>query len=297
MIIIGGATATGKSELAILCAKELNAEIISMDSMQIYKYMNIGTAKNTDAQCGIPHYMIDIREPWEEYSVSEYKKEALVVADNLKAQGKRVIFVGGTGLYASALLYPFNFGGVQKDSELRASLQEELDKFGKDYLYDKLCGIDKTAAEKMHPNNTRRVIRALEIAISGERKEANREQDARFSVYALSAKRDILYGRINARVEKMREQGLEEEVKGLLAMGVDFSCQSMQAIGYKEWKDSSLSKAEIFEKIKQNTRNYAKRQITWFKQYKQCDGLDASEGMQALRDRICADYYKKQAKI
>ena len=299
MILIGGATGAGKSKLGIEVCKKVNGEIISLDSMQIYKYMNIGTAKiMPDEMDGVVHHMIDFIEPTKEFSVSEYKRLAEITAAEIKSRGKVAVYVGGTGLYANAILFPFDFGKAEKNQDLRNELYDLLNKKGNTYLYNKLVEIDKVAADKIHPNNVRRVIRALEINYS-KGKDVNRIEGKKINqnidIYALVNERSKLYEIINNRVEIMREQGLENEVKTLLDMGVTYEHQSMQAIGYKEW--NLYSEVEmVYDKIKQHTRNYAKRQITWFKQYDSCIWLDANISISELSDTIAGNYYKNIAK-
>ena len=300
MIIIGGATGAGKTSLSIEVAKKINGEVISLDSMQIYKYMDIGTAKiKQNEMNGIPHHMIDIIEPSKDFSVSTYKQMALNIADEVMSRGKVPLFVGGTGLYANAILYPYDFGKTAKNEKLRKELTTILEEKGKEYLYNMLKKNDLASAENIHPNNTRRVVRALEIVLAKEEASlsgSDKEKviDDRISIYALIDNREKLYQRINQRVETMKKEGLEREVKDLLDMGVTFDAQSMQAIGYKEW-NLGLSKDDVYEKIKQHTRNYAKRQITWFKQYDNCNWLNADMGISALSDIISINYLNNGA--
>lgn len=273
LIIITGATASGKSDFAIDIAKSLDSEIISCDSMQIYKDFDIGTAKaSTIEMQGIQHHMIDIVKPTDNYSVGEYVSEVEKIFDKLYAQNKIPILCGGTGLYVEGVIYSFSFGNVS-DEGLRKSLELELEEKGAEYMYSKLYEIDKDDALKMHPNNTKRVIRALELYyLKGENKSQLKEKSLKYDVYLcnLNPPRQELYNRINLRVERMVERGLLEEVKGLLNQGVTFDNQSMKAIGYKEFKEyfeEQVPIDDVIEKIKQNSRHYAKRQITWFKRY------------------------------
>lgn len=273
LIIITGATASGKSDFAINIAKSLDSEIISCDSMQIYKDFDIGTAKaSTIEMQGIQHHMIDIVKPTDNYSVGEYVSEVEKIFENLYAQNKIPILCGGTGLYVEGVIYSFSFGNVS-DEGLRKSLELELEEKGAEYMYSKLYEIDKDDALKMHPNNTKRVIRALELYyLKGENKSQLKEKSLKYDVYLcnLNPPRQELYNRINLRVERMVERGLLEEVKGLLNQGVTFDNQSMKAIGYKEFKEyfeEQVPIDDVIEKIKQNSRHYAKRQVTWFKRY------------------------------
>lgn len=273
LIIITGATASGKSDFAIDIAKSLDSEIISCDSMQIYKDFDIGTAKaSTIEMQGIQHHMIDIVKPTDNYSVGEYVNDVEKIFENLYAHNKIPILCGGTGLYVEGVIYSFSFGNVS-DEGLRKSLELELEEKGAEYMYSKLYEIDKDDALKMHPNNTKRVIRALELYyLKGENKSQLKEKSLKYDVYLcnLNPPRQELYNRINLRVERMVERGLLEEVKGLLDQGVTFDNQSMKAIGYKEFKEyfeEQVPIDDVIEKIKQNSRHYAKRQITWFKRY------------------------------
>ena len=293
IVIIGGATASGKTSLGVEIAKMLDSEIISCDSMQIYRHMDIGTAKvTTEESHGIRHHMIDVVEPNCEYSVGEFAKEADKKISEIQSKGKIPVLVGGTGLYLDAILYPMSFGG-ERDEKLRKDLFDELEKFGKDYMYNKLKAIDPVDAAKIHPNNTKRVLRALEIYYStGEIKSdlVSKERQLRYDpcMVVLNPPREILYQRINSRVDKMFTEGLEKEVKTLVQNGVGFDFQSMQAIGYKEFSeyfDGLITLEQLKEKIKQNSRNYAKRQITWLKKYNFAKWFDPLTERQS-----CIDY-------
>ncbi len=276
ILFIVGPTAVGKSALAIQAAKLLNSEVISADSMQIYKYMDIGTAKVTESEMqGVKHHLINLVDPADSFSVAQYQANAVNCIENLFSKGKVPIVCGGTGLYIDSIIYPLNFSESAKNVTLRNELNEELQKFGAQYIHDKLALLDKTSAEKIHVNDTKRVIRALEINLD---KGNNRTQGEKiqpkydFLMLELNPEnRDELYHRINCRVENMVEQGLVEEIDALLSRGVDFDCQSMQAIGYKEFrlfKNNEISFDELKNLIMKNTRNYAKRQLTWFRKYK-----------------------------
>lgn len=297
MIVIGGATATGKSALGVEVAKRVDGEIIGADSMQIYRYMNIGTAKPTvEEKGGIVHHMIDIVEPDASYSVAEYKKQATEIIEDVKKRGKVPVIVGGTGLYINSLLY--DYSPFASDAALRKKLGEECELNGADYMHEKLCSIDPKAGEVIHKNNVKRVLRALEVKIlTGESLVGKCDRD--FSVPALTyalggGDRESLYEKINLRVKKMFENGLEEEVSGLLRdKKVTFGCQSMQAIGYKEFRpyfDGESTIEEVTDKIMQHTRNYAKRQITWFKSIETAIWLQEGT-IEEKADRIAGDYY------
>lgn len=275
IILVVGATASGKSQVGVELAKKFNGEIVSCDSMQVYKNMDIGTAKvSVDETQGVPHHMIDVVSADSEFSVGEYASMADCVINDILSRGKTPIAVGGTGLYVDGILYPMTFGG-DKNLQLRRELEEELALYGKEYMHSLLAKIDPEDAEKIHPNNVKRVLRALEIfrttgSCKSNMQEKNRELKYDVCMIALDFKRVDLYERINARVDKMIEIGLLNEIKELLSKGLSFENQSMQAIGYKEFKEyfsGEKTLEETVECIKQNSRNYAKRQITWFKKY------------------------------
>lgn len=273
VLVICGCTASGKSALAVECAKQLNTEIISADSMQIYKGMDIGTAKPTEEEMqGIVHHMIDVVDPKQAFSVSDYEKMALPIVEGLLAQGKTPILCGGTGFYINSLLYKSQFGNVGADERIRADLEKYCEENGKAALHNLLKEKDPESAAILHENDVKRVVRALEIFfVSGKKKsEQNDVPVPRFEFCAVSIDhpREALYQRINKRVGDMVEQGLFEEVETLLKEGITIENQSMQGIGYKEVLEGireGYSKGEVVELIKKNTRNYAKRQITFFK--------------------------------
>lgn len=275
VLIVAGATATGKSDLAVMLAKKFDGEVISCDSMQIYRHLNVGTAKISESETqGVPHHMIDVAEPDEEYSVWEYSKAAKAAIDDISSRGKLPVVAGGTGLYIESLIYPLNFA-VNKDEEVRDRLRKELETLGAEALHERLEKADPEDAAKIHPNNVKRLIRALEILeLSGgaKPKEELREPQYDVCLIALDVPREELYKRINARVERMFAAGLEKEISDVLAQGLaDRNSQSMQAIGYKEFFDMFDGKCdigEVKERIKQNTRRYAKRQISWLRRYK-----------------------------
>ena len=273
-LFIVGPTACGKSALAAECARRANSEIISCDSMQIYRHMDIGTAKTTEAECGVPVHMVDIVEPNAEFSAFEYAERALEVAKTLDDSGKLPIFAGGTGLYAHSTIFPLTFGAA-KDENVRAELERELHRRGAQAMWEELASLDPDDAAKIHPNNVKRLLRALEIArVSGETKPKGESLKPRFAVKMIFLKppRDELYAAIDDRVERMFEAGLEEEVRRLVGeRGLDFGMQSMQAIGYREFApylSGEISLPQLKEEIKKDTRRYAKRQETWFSRYK-----------------------------
>lgn len=276
IIFVVGGTASGKSGFAVELAKSINSQIISCDSMQIYKNMNIGTAKITlEEMQGISHHMIDIVECNQNFSVSEFCTMAKSTIEGLQSQDIIPIVVGGTGLYVDGLLYPMTFG-VDKDLSIRTKLEKDADTFGNQYLHDKLRAIDPLEAEKIHCNNTKRLIRALEIyEQTGQIKSLMQDKTKQLNydvlMFFLNPDRELLYQRINQRVIEMFKNGLINEVKFLLENNLcDWQSQSMQAIGYKEIKqyfDMTNSYDKTINLIQQNSRHYAKRQITWFKRY------------------------------
>ncbi len=275
ILAIAGATASGKSKAAVELAKKLNGEIISMDSMQIYKHMDIGTAKVTLQEMeNIPHHMIDIVEPNMPFSVSDFVKLAKDKINEITARGKIPILAGGTGLYFESLIYPFNFGGAKSDEDIKSNLYKQLEQFGAEYLHKKLMEIDPIDGAKIHPNNTKRLIRALEIyEITGNTKtnnSTNKQLLYDLDMYVLDWDREILYDRIEKRVQIMFDNGLQKEIENLLEVGITFDMQSMQGIGYKEFAsyfDGKCSLDDVKNAIILNSRHYAKRQITWFKRY------------------------------
>ena len=253
----------------------MNGEIISMDSMQIYKHMDIGTAKVTLQEMeNIPHHMIDIVEPNMPFSVSDFVKLAKDKINEITARGKLPILAGGTGLYFESLIYPFNFGGAKSDEDIKSNLYKQLEQFGAEYLHKKLMEIDPIDGAKIHPNNTKRLIRALEIyEITGNTKtnnSTNKQLLYDLDMYVLDWDREILYDRIEKRVQIMFDNGLQKEIENLLEVGITFDMQSMQGIGYKEFAsyfDGKCSLDDVKNAIILNSRHYAKRQITWFKRY------------------------------
>ena len=273
VLVICGATASGKTSLSVACAKAFDGEIISADSLLVYKGLDIGTAKPTMKEReGIPHYMIDVVEPENNFSVSDYEDMALPILQDIQNRGKLPIICGGTGFYINSLLYKSQFGNVGANAELRAYYEQIAENEGKERVYEILREKDMESAQKLHPNDLKRVIRALEIYdTTGKAKSL--QQDApipRFDFTAVSIDypRDKLYNRINLRVEQMFEQGLLDEVQNLLRRGITQEMQCMQGIGYKEIVEGlkiGATTAEMQEIVKNNTRKYAKRQQTFFK--------------------------------
>lgn len=273
VLVICGATASGKTSLAVECAKKLNTEVISADSQLIYKGLNVGTAKPTaEEMCGVKHHMIDIVEPTESFNVGNYRETALPIMKKLLSENKIPVICGGTGFYINSLLFDFSYGNIEGSEEVRRRYAEFLDQNGKEALFERLKEVDPETAEKLHVNDVKRVIRALEIyELSGKRKSEQHDNMVSALDYlavAINHDREKLYERINMRVDKMFEGGLVEEVEGLLSRGIDEKYQCMQAIGYKEvvlgLKNGNLH-STMSDIIKQNTRHYAKRQIVFFK--------------------------------
>lgn len=276
LLIITGPTGIGKTSLSIEIAKKINGEIISADSMQIYKYMDIGTAKIKDEEMdGIPHHLIDFLELDEDFSVSDFRERAKKIITSLNSEAKIPMVVGGTGLYINSLIYDLNFTRVASDEGIRARLEALKDEFGNEYLLNELRKLDPISADKINVNDTKRVIRAIEIhEITGKPmsehnnnfRKLNEEYD--LIMIGLNMDRKTLYDRINKRVDLMIEEGLIDEVQNLLSSGYDKNLISMQAIGYKEiimYLEDEISLDRAIELIKQGSRNYAKRQLTWFR--------------------------------
>lgn len=288
LIVLTGPTAVGKTELSIGLAKALNGEIISADSMQVYKKMDIGTAKiKPEEMKGIKHHLIDILEPTEEFHVASFQKYAKQAMQEIYERGKCPVIVGGTGFYIQSVLYDVDFSETQADILYRQELERIAEEQGKEVLHEKLKQVDPSSYQSIHPGNVKRVIRALEyyrqtgepISSHNERQKEKSSPYA-FRYYVLSLPRNILYERINQRVDAMKEQGLVEEVQGLLDMGCRKEMISMQGIGYKEIIDALEGRDSMehaFEKIKQETRHFAKRQFTWFRREKDVTWLNKEE--------------------
>lgn len=276
VLVICGATATGKTGLAVDCAKALNSEVISADSQLVYKGLAIGTAKPTVAEMqGIKHHMINVVEANENFSVSDYEERALPIIERLLSEDKTPVICGGTGFYINSLLYNLGYGNVKADSAVRARYEALLAERGKEYLFGLLKQVDPESAEKLHVNDVKRVIRALEIyEVSGKKKSEQKDElKPRFDYLAVAIDypREALYKRIDCRVDVMFNSGLVDEVRHLKSVGIDENCQSMQAIGYKEVLEglkNGLNDSTMRDIIKKNTRHYAKRQITFFKKLK-----------------------------
>ena len=294
VIVIVGPTASGKTALSIELAKKINGEIVSCDSMQIYKDMDIGSAKPTQEEMqGIKHYLIDIVEPTERFSVAEYKKQAENAIEEILSKGKIPIVVGGTGLYADSLIYGIEYPQIEFDEKYREELekQAETDQ-GLAELYNKAKKIDEKAIKKISENDKKRIIRILEIYHQTGKTKTELEIESRknevkydFKVFAINMDREILYDRINKRVDIMIDNGLIGEVENLLKKYNKFPT-AMQGLGYKEvvqYLNNELTKEEMIDKIKQETRRYAKRQLTWFRKNKETIWID---GQDSLKNNI-----------
>ncbi|MFQ6175945.1 tRNA (adenosine(37)-N6)-dimethylallyltransferase MiaA [Bacillus paranthracis] len=285
--VIIGPTAVGKTKLSIDLAKALNGEIISGDSMQIYRTMDIGTAKVTKEEMdGIPHYMVDIKNPEESFSVAEFQERVRKHIREITERGKLPIIVGGTGLYIQSVLFDYQFTDDAGDAIYREQMEKLALERGVEYVHKKLQEVDPESAERIHANNVRRVIRALEIFhTTGEKMSDQLEKQENELLYdvsliGLTMDREMLYDRINLRVDIMMDQGLLEEVEGLYNRGIR-DCQSIQAIGYKEIYDyfeDRVSLEEAVSQLKTNSRRYAKRQLTWFRNKMDVTWFDVTYG-------------------
>ena len=291
VIVIVGPTASGKTSLSIELAKKINGEIVSCDSMQIYKDMDIGSAKPTKEEMqGIKHYVLDEVEPTKRFSVAEYKIKAEEAIEDILKKGKVPIVVGGTGLYANSLIYGIEYDDIKLDEKYRNRLMDEASsEEGLKKLYEEAKKIDEKAIEKISQNDKKRIIRILEIYHATGKNKTEQEKNSRknevkydYRIFGINIERPLLYERINKRVDIMVEQGLIEEVKALVKKYPEFPT-AMQAIGYKEivqYLNNKLTKEEAIEKIKQETRRYAKRQITWFKRIENLKWIDGLENTQ-----------------
>ena len=279
LIILAGPTASGKTSVSIDLAKRLGGEIISADSMQVYKYMDVGTAKiSVEEMQGVKHHLIDVLNPKEDFNIVKFQNMVKCSIEEIVKNGHIPILVGGTGFYIQSVIYDIDFNNEDDNSSVRKKLEEEYDAFGADFMHEKLKKIDIVSAQNIHKNNKKRIIRAIEYFLMNNEpisshNEVQREKkspyDYRF--FVLNPPRDILYERINKRVDIMVENGLVDEVKKLREMGLSTANISMQGIGYKEiieYLDGEVSLETAIENIKQNTRHMAKRQVTWFKREK-----------------------------
>ncbi len=289
LICIVGPTASGKTALSLALAEAVNGEIVSADSMQIYKSMNIGTAKpDMEERMGIVHHMMDVIEPWEAYSVARYVSEASAVIDGIHERKHMPIVVGGTGLYVDSLLRGMDFAAQPSDEEYRKNLEKLADDEGGEKLLEMLRGVDPEQAEKLHKNDIKRIIRALEVYhVTGEcisehnRKTKDYTKKYNACIIGITYRnREILYDRINMRVDKMLKDGILDELRELLLSGIDKTVTAFQAIGYKElmpYIEGKCTLNEASESLKQATRRYAKRQLTWFRRNPDINWIYADE--------------------
>ncbi|MBQ6388273.1 MAG: tRNA (adenosine(37)-N6)-dimethylallyltransferase MiaA [Mogibacterium sp.] len=296
--IISGPTAVGKSLVAFYLAKRVRGEIINCDSVQLYKYMDVGSAKPDEHEMSVVrHHLYSIVEPDYNMTVATYQKLALAVIDDVLARGKTPIVCGGTGLYLNSILYDMSFAGSRGDSERRLELERMAEENGSEYMHQYLNALDPESASRIHPNNARKIIRAIEAYELGngikDLSECPLNPDYDFKFFALNMERGWLYDRINRRVHKLLDDGLIDEVKGLLKRGYTLENPSMKAIGYKEIVGYLKGEYDLYDAvddIKKNTRHYAKRQLTWLRRYDFVNWIEISKGesVGAVVDRILA---------
>lgn len=295
IIIIVGPTAVGKTEYAIKAAQDFNGEIVSADSMQIYKFMDIGSAKPTsEEQAAARHYLVDEIDPRNDFSVAEYSQLAKKYINTIFEKGKLPIVSGGTGLYVNSLVYNMDFASSPKNTEQREYLRNFLEENGPEKLHALLQDADPDAASRIHPNNTKKVIRAIEAARSGNPIPAfdesfRRTDDYDYLLIGLNRDRNELYDRINMRVDIMLDAGLEDEIKKLMKLGLSSDNISMKGIGYKEmiaYINGEYSRDEAVELVKRNSRRYAKRQLTWFRRYDDIHWFDLTAGAVGEYERM-----------
>ena len=303
VIVICGPTASGKTKLSIELAKKLNGEIVSADSMQIYKDMTIGTAKPTKEEMqGIKHYLIDFVSPDTRYNVAEYKKDAINAIDEIIAKGKTPIVVGGTGLYVNSLIYEIDYPEIELDLNYRKKIEKIAEHEGLDRLYEMAVKVDKQAMQKISSNDKKRICRVLEIYHATGKTKTQMEIESRlrepkynYLVFGINMDRDKLYDRINRRVDIMIKDGLIDEVKAVLDKYNDFPT-AMQGLGYKEvaeYLNGETTKDDMIEKIKMETRRYAKRQLTWFRRYEDIVWINGLDDTQKNVDIIWEEYNAK----
>lgn len=284
--IIGGPTAAGKSIVALYLAKRVKGEIVNCDSVQLYKYMDIGSAKPSQKDMqAIPHHLYGFVDPADDITVAQYQKLAFDKIDEILARGNTPIVVGGTGLYLNSLIYKMSFAAKPINLKRREELEHLAEVRGNEYLFELLSAVDPDAAARIHPNNIRKIIRAIEAYELGSKLESmdklepNTKYD--FKINIVNMEREWLYTRINRRVDKLMEEGLLKEVKHLLSMGYNSETPAMKGIGYKElllYLDGKVTLEEAVNNIKTNTRHYAKRQLTWFKRYENAHWIEIQKG-------------------
>lgn len=292
LLVLCGATATGKTALAVECAKRLGGEVVSCDALLVYRGLNIGTAKPTEEEKGgIPHYMIDVVDPNENFSVSDFERLALPIVDDILARGKVPVLCGGTGFYVKSLLFSHGYGNAAANPALREKYERIAAEEGKAKLHEMLRAVDRESAEVLHENDVKRVMRALEIyELTGIKKSEQNDGETpryEYGAFSFDYPRTELYERIDARVDEMLRKGLTEEVEGLLQSGVHENAQCMQGIGYKEvvqFLKNEYSHSTMLDTIKQNTRRYAKRQLTFFKKLPNLHWLQPQSVQNAARE-------------
>lgn len=305
IIIIAGPTASGKTKLSVDLAKAINGEIISADSMQIYKGMDIGTAKIRKSEMdGVVHYLVDDIEPDERYTVSDFKTRAEEYIEDIIRRGKVPIIVGGTGLYINSILYELNMKNGETNFEIRNKLEELAKVKGNVFMHEKLKKIDPISSERIHPNNVKRVIRAIEVfettgKLFSDQYDFRKLNDKYNPIYfCLTMDRKKLYNRINMRIDMMLEEGLIEEVKTLINNGFDIKLPSMQGLGYKEiisYLNDEITLEEAIYLLKRDTRRFAKRQLTWFRREELVNWIDKDKfnDEKEILD-YCIEYYNKK---
>lgn len=303
LIIVTGPTAAGKTALSVKLAKRIGGEIISADSMQVYRHMDIGSAKITKEEMdGVPHHLIDVLEPWESFDVAAFQQMAKEAAKQIRSRGRIPIVAGGTGFYIQALLYDIDFTENDEDMEYRKELERIAKAEGAGVLHERLRAVDPESAAAIHENNLKRVIRALEFFEKTGQKisdhnetERKKESPYNFAYCVLNMERSLLYDRIDRRVDAMFAAGLVEEVRRLKAMGCVRDMVSMQGLGYKEILDylaGEISLEEARYRIKRDTRHFAKRQITWFKREREVSWIRQEEfsfDQERILDWICGE--------
>lgn len=284
--VIGGPTAAGKSVVALYLAKRIQGEIVNCDSVQLYKYMDIGSAKPSQKDMNaVPHHLYGFVDPADDITVAQYQQLAFDKIDEILSRGKTPIVVGGTGLYLNSLIYKMSFAAKPINLKRRDELENLAEVRGKEYLFELLSAVDPEAAARIHPNNIRKIIRAIEAYELGSKLESmdklepNTKYD--FKINIVNMEREWLYNRINRRVDKLMKEGLLQEVKHLIAMGYNHDTPAMKGIGYKEllsYLDGNSTLEEAVNDIKTNTRHYAKRQLTWFKRYENAHWVEIKKG-------------------